>query len=76
MNAVDQMYSRNAYVVLITDCPNKIEESLQKKKKENPDYKSNYHFMISIPKLKHMSFLLTLLTNHNYFILILLINYI
>ena len=27
MNAVDQMHSRNAYVILVTNCPNRIEQS-------------------------------------------------
>jgi len=29
-NALDQMHSRNAYVVLITDCIEKIEEEYNK----------------------------------------------
>lgn len=33
MNAVDQMASRNAYVVILTDCQAKIEEDNEKKKK-------------------------------------------
>ena len=61
MNAVDQMYSRNAYVVLITDCKEKIDENSKKKIEENPSWKPNYHYLIEVPRVKHMSFLLTLI---------------
>ena len=61
MNAVDQMYSRNAYVILITDCSEKINENSKKKTEENPNWKPNYHYLIEVPKLKYMSFLLTLI---------------
>ena len=61
MNAVDQMASRSAYVVIVTDCQAKIEEDNEKKKKEKPNWKENYHFMISVPKMNHLSHMLSLI---------------
>ena len=39
MNAVDQMASRNAFIVILTDCQTKIEEDNEKKKKEKASFK-------------------------------------
>ena len=61
MNAVDQMASRNAYVIIVSDCRSKIEEDNEKKKKEKPNWKENYHFMIDIPKMNHLSHMLSLI---------------
>jgi glucosamine--fructose-6-phosphate aminotransferase (isomerizing) len=61
MNAVDQMASRNAFIVILTDCQAKIEEDNEKKKKEKASFKENYHFMINIPKMAYLSHLLSLI---------------
>jgi glucosamine 6-phosphate synthetase-like amidotransferase/phosphosugar isomerase protein len=73
MNALDQMHSRNAYVIIITDCEEEIEEQhkreVEKIEKENlklpeeerkaiPDRK--YHFILSIPHVPHISHLLAI----------------
>lgn len=56
MNTMDQMLTRNAYVVIITDCLNKINDFC--KKHENKKSTMQYHFAIEIPALKHLSYLL------------------
>ena len=61
MNAVDQMASRNAFVVIVTDCQAKIEANNEAKKKQKPNWKENYHFMINVPKMEHLSHMLTLI---------------
>jgi len=35
MNALDQMHSRNAYVIIVTDCQEKIDASYHEALKEN-----------------------------------------
>lgn len=65
MNLVDQMHSRNAQIVLITDCLDLIEEQylkqVEKCKAENkaiPERK--YHFVLTVPPTKHISHLLSI----------------
>ena len=73
MNALDQMHSRNAYVIIVTDCEELIEEqhksNVEKIIKENltlpadkqkPIPERKYHFILTIPHLPHVSHLLSI----------------
>lgn len=50
MNTLDQMHSRKAYVVVITDCKNRMDASFereaQEKKTSVDSLPKKYHFMI------------------------------
>ena len=61
MNALDQMHSRKAYVIVITNCQDKIEESYKKSLEKDPKAEKKYHFMITVPQIKHMSHLLSII---------------
>jgi hypothetical protein len=39
MNALDQMHSRNAYVVVITDCIDLLKENFEKEKEKYNQWK-------------------------------------
>lgn len=58
MNAIDQMHSRRAYVVIITNCLQKIEQFSSKEKETNPNFKPKYSFVLEVPQLKYLSHLL------------------
>lgn len=61
MNALDQMHSRNAYVVVVTNCEEKIDKSYNEQLQKNPDAVKKYHFLLSVPHLNHMSHLLSII---------------
>ena len=100
MNALDQMHSRNAYVVVITDCiellkenfereqdkynqwkdqlkreyevkKNELQDNVEKWTQYQEDYKKElnsrkepeekYDFVLTLPHLKHMSALLSII---------------
>jgi glucosamine--fructose-6-phosphate aminotransferase (isomerizing) len=60
MNALDQMHSRNAFVVVITDCEELIEENYKKSLEKNPQAEKKYHYVLNVPYLKHASHLLSI----------------
>lgn len=69
MNAVDQMRSRNALVIIVTDCKKKIMTYYEKKDKDKGHKEENnikqnperQYVFISVPPLKHCSHILSLI---------------
>lgn len=68
MNAVDQMRSRNAQVIIVTDCKEKILHHYDTKGKEKQQSMKNIdlklerdYIFLTIPKMKHCSHLLSLI---------------
>ena len=68
MNAVDQMRSRNAQVIIVTDCKEKILHHYDTKDKEKQQSMKNIdlklerdYIFLTIPKMKHCSHLLSLI---------------
>jgi glutamine---fructose-6-phosphate transaminase (isomerizing) len=62
MNTLDQMHSRKAYVVVITDCKKRMDASFEKEAEERQvsvdSIPKKYHFMIEIPNLPKINHLL------------------
>lgn len=61
MNAMDQMNSRRAYVVVITNCLERMNQHYEKEKETNPKVKPKYHFVMEVPHLKYLSHLLCII---------------
>jgi glucosamine--fructose-6-phosphate aminotransferase (isomerizing) len=63
MNALDQMHSRKAYIVVVTDCKKKIDAAFEEEaKKTNKQQNSpKYDSIIEIPKLPHVSHLISII---------------
>ena len=62
MNAIDQMHSRQAYVVVITNCQERVDNHYRKEGETNPSASSKkYHFIMTVPHLKYISHLLCIL---------------
>ena len=65
MNALDQMHSRKAFIVVITDCKKRMdaefEEEAKKNNKNIKDIKTKYHSVIEIPKLPYVSHLISII---------------
>lgn len=65
MNTLDQMHSRKAYIVVVTDCKKRMdaafEEEAKKNKKSVNDLPKKYHFMIEIPKLAMLNHLISVI---------------
>ena len=58
MNALDQMHSRKAYIVVVTDCRKKIDSAFEEEaKKSNKEIKNKYDSIIEIPRLPYVSHL-------------------
>lgn len=60
-NALDQMHSRKAYVVVVTDCEDKLEETFLKKKEKDQTAERKYDFLLPVPRMKHISHLLSII---------------
>ena len=63
MNALDQMHSRNGYIVVVTNCQERIDHTHKEKLAKNPnaDHHAKYNYLIQVPHLKHMSHLLSII---------------
>lgn len=65
MNALDQMHSRKAFIVVVTDCKNRMdaafEEEAKKANKNINEISKKYDFMIEIPKLPMISHLISII---------------
>ena len=62
MNSIDQMHSRKAYVVVITNCQERIDNHYAKVgEKETTAAGKKYNFIMTVPHLKYISHLLCMI---------------